>query len=681
MEFVNPLFLFGLFAVLIPVIIHLFNFRRFKKVYFTNVKFLNEIKLETKRRSQLKHLMVLLMRILAIAALVFAFTQPYIPVDKSKSIKQNRNVVSIYFDNSFSMNAEASKGTLFEIAKTKIKEIVAAYKTTDMFQLLTNDFEGRHQRLVNKEEFLEYLEDVSVSPAVKKISEVNKRQYDLLKSSKIKNKSAYLISDFQKSITDIEELKIDTLINSYFIPVIAGKSNNMYIDSCWFDSPVKQMGQNVKLFARIINVSDLDYEKIPISLTINDKQKALASFDIKANSHTDVVLPYKIKNHGIHNAFLEIVDSPILYDDKLYFSYIVSPTIPILCINGDNENIFLNTLFKNDSTFEFENVSVTNVDYSSFQKENLIILNAVEFISTGMDKELISYIENGGNVFVIPAEKFDYGTYQEFLSSVNTNYYTEIDTVNTKVDYLNIEHSIYNDVFEKIPDNIDLPTVNSYNIMSKTVYSDVENLLVLENGNSFLSAKNYKNGKIFVLVVPLSSNYSNFQQHAIFVPTMYKIAISANDKNKLFYILGNDDVIEIGKTSGNGGNVFKIRSLENDFEIIPGNKNINFKVNLMIHKQIEQAANYSLSYGDKELMGLSFNYNRTESDLSCYNQKEMETAFDDASLLNYSIINTSNRPITEILQEINSGVRLWKLFILMTLFFLLMEIILLRIWK
>ncbi len=326
-------------------------------------------------------------------------------------------------------------------------------------------------------------------------------------------------------------------------------------------------------------------------------------------------------------------------------------------------------------------MSVTNVDYSSFQKENLIILNAVEFISTGMDKELISYIENGGNVFVIPAEKFDYGTYQEFLSSVNTNYYTEIDTVNTKVDYLNIEHSIYNDVFEKIPDNIDLPTVNSYNIMSKTVYSDVENLLVLENGNSFLSAKNYKNGKIFVLVVPLSSNYSNFQQHAIFVPTMYKIAISANDKNKLFYILGNDDVIEIGKTSGNGGNVFKIRSLENDFEIIPGNKNINFKVNLMIHKQIEQAANYSLSYGDKELMGLSFNYNRTESDLSCYNQKEMETAFDDASLLNYSIINTSNRPITEILQEINSGVRLWKLFILMTLFFLLMEIILLRIWK
>ena len=88
MQFVNPLFLFGLFAIAIPVIIHLFNFRKFQKVYFTNVDFIEELKQQTQKQSQLKHLLVLLLRILAIASLVFAFAQPYIPVTEN-DVKQD----------------------------------------------------------------------------------------------------------------------------------------------------------------------------------------------------------------------------------------------------------------------------------------------------------------------------------------------------------------------------------------------------------------------------------------------------------------------------------------------------------------------------------------------------------------------------------------------------------------
>ncbi|MBL0031994.1 MAG: BatA domain-containing protein [Bacteroidetes bacterium] len=84
MQFIYPEFLFALSVLAIPIIIHLFNFRRFKKIYFTNVRFLKEIKQDTQSKSKLKHLLVLLSRLLALTFLVLAFAQPFIPAKQIK---------------------------------------------------------------------------------------------------------------------------------------------------------------------------------------------------------------------------------------------------------------------------------------------------------------------------------------------------------------------------------------------------------------------------------------------------------------------------------------------------------------------------------------------------------------------------------------------------------------------
>ena len=162
MSFVFPSFLFALSAISIPVIIHLFNFRKFKKISFTNVRFIREVKRDTQSKSKLKHLIILLMRILAVAFLVFAFAQPFIPVSKTAVVESER-AISVYIDNSFSMDAVGQNGTLLEQAKSKAAEIVKAYKPSDKFQLLTNDFEARHQRLMNREEFLQQLDEVKIA--------------------------------------------------------------------------------------------------------------------------------------------------------------------------------------------------------------------------------------------------------------------------------------------------------------------------------------------------------------------------------------------------------------------------------------------------------------------------------------------------------------------------------------
>src|SRR5687767_13764757 len=115
MRFLYPSFLFALLAIAIPIIIHLFNFRKFKKIYFPNVRFLKEVKLETQSKSRLKHLLVLASRILAITFLVLAFAQPYIPASEKEIIK-GEQTISIYIDNSFSMAALGKNGTLLDEA-------------------------------------------------------------------------------------------------------------------------------------------------------------------------------------------------------------------------------------------------------------------------------------------------------------------------------------------------------------------------------------------------------------------------------------------------------------------------------------------------------------------------------------------------------------------------------------
>ncbi len=258
MNFLFPTFLIGFAAIAIPIIIHLFNFRKYKKVYFTNVQFLKELKQESDSKSKLKEWLILAMRILAIACLVLAFAQPFIP-GKVKTV-QGEKAISIYIDNSFSMESTNKKGTLLENAKTYATEIVNTFNASDKFQLLTNDFEGKHQRFISKEEFIEQLNDVKISSATKVINDVIKRQQDFLQNSSSKNKRIFLLSDFQKNTSVISKTDIDTSIAITCIPITSSEVNNVYIDSVWFETPVQQYETQQIVHAVVINKSNKDIE-------------------------------------------------------------------------------------------------------------------------------------------------------------------------------------------------------------------------------------------------------------------------------------------------------------------------------------------------------------------------------------------------------------------------------------
>jgi len=685
MNFLYPSFLFALSAIAIPILIHLFNFRKFKTIYFSNVRFLKEIKQETQKQSKLKHLLVLLCRILAITSLVFAFSQPFIPA-KNKNITIGDKAVSIFIDNSFSMDAINKNGTLLDDAKKKALEIVSTYKATDRFQLLSNDFEGRHQRLVSKEEFSDLLDEIKISPATKNLSEIISRQNDVLKQSGYKNKNIFIISDLQKSISDFNKFTIDSSISINLIPIVANENNNVYIDTCWFESPVRKINQTEKLHVRIVNKSNKTLENNAIKLFINNEQKTPASFTVESNNSTEIVLSFSSKQTGIQHCKIEINDYPVTFDDKFYFCFDVAKNIPILCINNsatNNENSYLNNLFGKDSLFQYTNIQENKLDYSSFANYSLIILNELKTISSGLAQELNRFVINGGSLMILPSSEAEIASYNSFLQPLNTIIFERKDSINTIVDKINFEHPIYNDVFDsknlKI-NNLDLPKINEHYALSKNSKSNSEYLLKLQNGDGLLNISDIEKGKIYTSAIGLNTEFSNFPKHALFVPTLIKIAINSLRSDKLFYTLGTDNSIEISNVKA-GENVFAIKSLNNTYEFIPEHKSYNSKTEIHTRNQIAEAGNYNLINNQQIIEPLAFNNNRKESDLTCHTSETLQKELSENNLKNIQLFSPNEKPLNIVISEQEQGTKLWKICIILALLFLGAEIILLRLIK
>ena len=687
MNFIYPAFLFALSALAIPIIVHLFNFRKFKKIYFTNVRFLREIKQDTQSRSRLKHLLILLSRLLAVAFLVLAFAQPYIPTGKGNVVSGLR-AVSIYIDNSFSMDALGKNGSLVESAKKKAREIALAYNPSDRFQLLTNDFEARHQRLLSREEFLQQVDDVQTSGAAKKLSDVVSRQLEALNNhedidSKT-SKTAYEISDFQKTTANPELIKSDTGFTINLVPVVPQKVNNLFVDTFQLKTPFIQLNTACELVVKIRNHASEPAENIPVKLTINGVQKALSSVTIQAQSSAETRLSFTIAESGWQQAELSITDYPVAFDDSYYFSFNVKEHLNVLALNGSSANPYLQAVFKNDDYFVFNNASVNQVDYSSFNSYQLIVMNEVNAISSGLAQEMKKYLAGGGTVFVLPSPEADLLSYRSFLEPLDCNYPVHLVTGEDKMAKMESQHSIFAGVFDNqtsIPENIDLPVVKKYFQISRNLKTKEEALLKMQSGNTFLSVNEYKKGSLFLSCVPLNDAFSNLHKHAIFVPIMLKAAFRASSEIHQPLVVGQDEQADAGNISSTGENIFHLVNSKMNFDVIPEIKMIENKTFISVHDQVKQAGNYLLIGNNTILSCISFNYNRSESDLDCFTADELQVIIEKRSDLKMNTFREGSSDLSHDIAQLNEGVRLWKYCVILALIFLAMEVLLIRFFR
>lgn len=687
MKFLFPAFLLALFTIIIPILIHLFSFRRFTTVYFSNVEYLRNIKKESRKKTRLKHLLMLLARILTIIALVFAFAQPYFPAGNQPDQRADQ-IITVYIDNSFSMNTLSSRGQLLEAARNKAFEIAETYPAGTNFRLITNDMHPRHMHLFNREQFIQQITDIRTSYRSVPLSVI----YNRIRSGYTyppgrEGTTTYYLSDFQIRTTDLQNFTSDSLFYNYLLPISPEAPTNLYIDSCWMETPAHKAGQEELLFVKIVNHSEEGYQNLPVKFYLNDTLKALGNFDISPRGENTVELRYMNLSTGLQSGYAEISDYPVTHDNTWYLNYSVQPELKVLALTGtafrETGGLrWLRALFSDDDYVKYEEMTLENLTISRLPEFNaILILNTYEF-SSGLISELARLANNGTTIIFFPEPEGNINNYNEFLSRLEANSIERFDTTRQKPGGLEWQHPVYSQVFREKSTDIEFPEIRGNFIFSSQTRIKETPLIWFRSGAKALSTQPAGNGNLVVFSFPLSERNTAFARHLLFVPTLYSLVINSLPHQKLSYISGLDTHASLPPSPGTETTAWSIQVPGSDLTFIPAVSSFGEnRPRAELSGSFDRAGHYKV-FANNTLKGaISVNYDRRESDFRFYTFSQLQAEAEKYSLKNTNVLQNQDGRFSEVFEEMTLGRRLWKWFIIAALMFILAEALIARFWK
>ncbi len=641
MQFKHPELLYALFLLLIPIIVHLFQLRRFKNVAFTNVAFLKNVVIQTRKSSQIKKWLTLLIRLLLLACIILAFAQPYF--SKNKTLNKKTETV-IYIDNSFSMQAKGPKGALL---KRAIQDVINNIPENEELSIITNTNVYKNTTINGiKNELLQ------LEYAPKQLS----YNAALLKSktffSKAPNsiKNLIFISDFQNKNESFSP-DIDSLISVHAIKLEPVNHQNVSIDSAYISNTTPTQ---LELTVNLKN-SGNPIENLPISLLNNEKLIAKTSITLDSEAKTSFTLPV---NQAIDGEIL-VNDAHLQFDNALYFNINTAEKINVLAIS-DTDAQFLKRIY-NDNEFNYTSTTPNKLNYNLINTQNLIVLNELAAIPSALITTLKSFTDNGGVLLVIPSDKLSVDNYNRLLLNYSLRL-SKLIPLEKRITTINYNHPLYNNgVFEKRVKNFQYPKVNTYYNLKTNANTSI---LSFEDGKPFITAHN----NTFLLTASLKKENSNFKNSPLIVPTFYNIAKQSFKIPQLYYSIGKTNHYDVKTTIQQDG----VLSLENkESSFIPRQQTFNDKIAITTIDIPSKSGIYTIKDKTKALKNVSYNFRRDESNLS----------YQDISNLKGITVSDSITTTFDTLKSNTKINALWKWFVIFALILLLIEMLLLKYFK
>ncbi|KUJ59965.1 hypothetical protein AR687_20295 [Flavobacteriaceae bacterium CRH] len=642
MHFKQPEILYFLFLLIVPILVHLFQLRRFKTSYFTNVRFLKELAVQTRKSSKIKKRLLLATRLLLLTCVILAFAQPFF---EAKDSKNASNEMYIILDNSFSMQAKGKKG---EFLKRAVQELLENTPETAQFSLLTNTENYWNTDIKSSKSALQNLK-YSATPF--ELSSIMAK----VKAHKSAHKKDIVIITDAVGLAEKDVKNIDTEEKPYFLISEAEQKNNVAIDSVYIN-------QTLENFYEIsVNLSAYGEDFKPISMALYNQNKLIAktiiNFDAKKKK-----INFTIPKEAFHG-YVTIEDNGLTYDNKLYFSISKNKKTNVISIGEPEKSNFLSRIYTS-AEFNYNNYSISSLDYNSLEKQNTIILNELVEIPQALQTTLKSFVSKGGNLVVIPSEKSSISNLNSFLGNFGKIQFKNIENKSKLITKINFDHPLFSGVFENKISNFQYPKTNS----SFDISSPYPAVLSYEDQSIFATTIQNPVSGITIFSAPLNTANSNFQQSPLIVPLFYKMGQNNQKTGVNALTIGNNKPYFVDVLLSKDA-ILEVRG--NDDSFIPIQQILNNKVKLTFNDFPETAGNYSVFDKKESVENLSFNYKRSESDLSQVNTNVVSD-FKTADTIS-TIFNT--------LQTERTDSQIWKWFVIFALLFLALEMAIIKFVK
>ena len=677
MSLLYPDFLWALLLNIIPIFIHLFNLQKHETIYFSDVSLLKSIEEKTKRKSQLKNILLLISRILFVSSVVIAFCFPY-KKDQKIDLLKDLNKVGIYIDNSFSMSRSYQNQTLLESAKDDAIKLIDNLPDETKYVLTTNIKKNNKQYFIDNNEIKKEIINLKTTAQTLTISEALEIQHEQLNLEKL---NSFWFTDLQENTLDLDKIKDKSIIKNINILQYGSSSNeNISIDSVWFNKNNRTINNNENLNVKITNHSVEEVE-FQTKLNINNGEVLNQSFNkINPKESKEIKFDYSVSEKGIKSGLISLINPPnneLLFDDKYFFSYMLEEKFTIVNIHqGENKsNKSIESLFKSVEKTNYKNIDINNGITIQDLNAELIILNKL----SNIDKKTLKLLSSSSkrkSILIFPSLSVDVD-YKDLYKILGIKS-SEIINLKLELDIESIDLSFFKNIFSNYNQNLDLPYFNKY-LKIQNLYNPI-NYINLSNAEPLLSKYSFKNNDFYFFTSNLSREYSNFSQHALFVPILLRIKEkSANDITSQVSI--NDlESFKINQAIQQNGNIKITNDLsEPTYSFFPLISSSSGSSSLYIKDMIESTGHYFIYNNDSLVNGFSINNSKSESKMAFSSSKELNTELENLDLndkIHYWDIKQNKYP--ELIKNNNKNLEYWIYFIFISLICLILEIIIIK---
>lgn len=666
MTFLYPSFLWSLVVLSIPVIIHLFNFRKTTRVFFSNTRFLKQVKEVTTAKRRLKHYLILASRLLFLLFLVLAFAQPVIPA--RQQLEDTRNIV-LYIDNSQSMTAQhEDRRRGLDVALGFAQRIVDLFPPDTRYRIVTNDFAPFSNTFKARTEATDILAQIRTSPVTRDMAEIKQR---LEGDGTHRSREFFWISDFQKATAGTIPSRWDSASQWHLVPIQLSPTPNVFLDSAYLDNPFSATGEKNALTIRLRNDGQAEVDQLNVRLTINNIQAGTATLSIPGGGVAETTFDLTVGLQGLNRAVVSFNDFPVTFDNEFFIALNFTRKVNIIEIKPDSEVTPVERVFGNRSIFNFTSFAVTNFNYSLLSSADLVVINGLDRLGPSLSLSLSEYLHGGGTLMLVPGTRPDLAGFEQVIGA-NTLRVKTTDAASQILDRPDFDNPFFENVFEERSVSISMPQATP----TWEWGTDRSAILQFRNDQPFLSRFN-RQGWVYLMASPLRQGYTDLHTHALFVPVMYRIAASSlKNENKLYHTL-NEDFIVLRLDSLPADESLR---LVGDQEILPAQRRVNEQVFLEIPKFSMTQGFYNVMAATDTVGLVAFNLDNRESLLGRFTGEEVKNQMGNGE--NISIFEAeSAEAFSSEIKERYLGKPLWKYAIFIALFFLLVEVLLIRFVK
>ena len=655
-NFLNSNVLWGLFAIAIPIIIHLFNLRRVKRVEFSNTSLLRRVKEESSAKRKPVELLILMSRVLGVVLLILTFARP-VYKDAQNDLSLQGEVL-LYLDNSFSLSVKDQGGqSAFDNAYNLSQDLVNAYPDGTIFRFIENAYSNSIATEFTKSSLTDNLTEIQQVGVDRSFEEISNRQKGQAISGDV-----YLVSDFQNS-QGLNLLSADTTSNYFLVPAIGSDYSNVFVDSVFLQNTFLS-GSVTNLLKVRLRRNDRSIDQVNLKLYIDERLSGTNQISFGEDLIVDYDFEIPIADQAINEIRISLDDPGLAFDNDYYLAINQLDKIRVLDLYESNTPSFVSSLFDDNDLFQFERGNSNALDNQQIESADFIIINQLSAYSNQLSNAIAGSIDNGKTILVIPSEKIAARELNRLGLSVVGDTRQRVD-----LDVPNYENPFFEGVFVENSQNLEMPDAS---ILYRLVNEELS-YLTFKNGRSFLS-KVLSDGSLFFFTSSFDENLTTFPNHALFVPVLYKLALGSKANLSNLYYSTDDETIVYPISGQNKNNIYALR--RDDVSLIPDQRQEENRLIMEIPKDQISAGHYELVLNDIAIGTLAFNIPKEESDIHSIDFDYLAelSAASNVTLLN----NAGGQSVGEEIRSGIDGIPLWKYALLGALLFLFLEIILIR---